>query len=74
MAISRGSELAGICSRSMMTDVSRRPRSGRSLLGTRGDGLVGDSVEVLAELAVVDRGSGSEEFDGGFGSYEAVTA
>ena len=32
-----------------MTEVSNRPRSGRSSLGTGGDGLVGDLVKVAAE-------------------------
>ncbi len=59
-------------SRSMTTEVSSRPRSGRSLLGTRGDGLVGDVVEVAAESVVVDRWCGPEQFDRGFGSYESV--
>lgn len=74
MATSRGSERAGMCSRSMTADVSSSPRSGRLVLGTGGDVLVGDLVQVVAELFVVDGGRGSEEFDGGFGADEAVTA
>jgi len=40
----------------------------------RGNGLIGELVEVAQKMGVVDRCRGSEQFDGSFGSYESVTA
>ena len=57
-----------------MTEVSSRPRTGRSLSGTRGDGRVGDVVEVAAETVVVNGGRGAEQLDGSLGADEATSA
>lgn len=56
----------------MATEASSRPSAGRVSLGARGDGLVGDVVELVAKSVVVDSRRGSEQLDGRFGSYESV--
>ena len=72
MATSIGRRFAGMASRSMTTEVSSRPRAGRSLSGTRCDGLRGYVVEVDAETVVVDRRNGPEQLDGSLGADEAM--
>ena len=60
IAFSSAKRSAERCSRSMTTDVSRRPRG---CLGTRFGVLVSDSIEVGAEAGGVDRRGGPAGVD-----------
>src|SRR5919106_2551293 len=71
-ATSTGSSDASMSSKSMSTEVSSSPRSGRGGSATRLYVLARGSVEILAEAPVVDPGSGIEHRHGGLGGHEAV--
>src|SRR5919108_2595910 len=72
-AASTGSRAGSSVSRSMITEVSRMPRWGRSS-ATRRWVLVRTGVEVRAESLVVDARRGPEQGDGGLRGDEAMTS
>ena len=71
-ATSTGSSPASRVSRSINTDVSRRPRASRWVSATRSDVLACCCVQVGAELAVVELRGGFEQRHGGLSCDEPM--